>query len=561
MSPRLTPRQRMLEPLVEQHAVGKAGQRVVQRHVHDLGLRPALLGDVHVGSDETAVVERRASYIEDGAVWTLAHEDMRLTFPCKSHAGSNLLFGISGPVLATVRIETEYVLDRWRAAGKQSVGKIEQAARLLIAQDNPEVVVEEGNAAREVVDDGLQLGCALAQQAIVLLEQGIELLPLGNVFVRDHMAAVRRLAAPHIDDASVSKLVDARGCLVEFFDQIVDEMFGAGRIVAAARHAILEQLAERGSRFYLFAGQAVHLSIAIVADHQLLLAIEHGQALRHVVQGRIELLVLLLQPLLHQLDVALDARPAAVMLSFGDPDAVHRPDQGAGCKIICQVQTLAQAKQAAAAGADIIIAQGRDAGGHSGTTRGTMGLFPAVVDAVAPIPVVAAGGIADGRGLAAALALGAAGVSMGTRFTASRESLWDQAMKAATLAAGGDQTEQTRVFDVVRGAPWPAIYPGRALRNAFSARWHGREDALAADQQAQENAYLATAPDDFATRVVWAGEGVDLVNDIPTAAEIIERIVAQAAATLTQGARLVRESRLDLNPRRPCTLSLHRHYR
>src|SRR6185503_725665 len=134
---------------------------------------------------------------------------------------------------------TEYVLDRWRAAGKQSVGKIEQAARLLIAQDNPEVVVEEGNAAREVVDDGLQLGCALAQQAIVLLEQGIELLPLGNVFVRDHMAAVRRLAAPHIDDASVSKLVDARGCLVEFFDQIVDEMFGAGRIVAAARHAIL----------------------------------------------------------------------------------------------------------------------------------------------------------------------------------------------------------------------------------------------------------------------------------------------------------------------------------
>ena len=99
----------------------------------------------------------------------------------------------------------------------------------------------------------------------------------------------------------------------------------------------------------------------------------------------------------------------------------------AGCKIICQVQTLAQAREAAEAGADIIIAQGRDAGGHSGTTRGTIGLVPAVVDAVAPIPVVAAGGIADGRGLAAALALGAAGVSMGTRFTASRESLWDPA--------------------------------------------------------------------------------------------------------------------------------------
>ena len=240
------------------------------------------------------------------------------------------------------------------------------------------------------------------------------------------------------------------------------------------------------------------------------------------------------------LDVTLDAKPAAVMLSFGDPTPFTGRIRDAGCKIICQVQTLAQAKEAAVAGADVIIAQGRDAGGHSGTTRGTIGLVPAVVDAVAPIPVVAAGGISDGRGLAAALALGAAGVSMGTRFTACRESLWDQAMKAMTLAAGGDQTEQTRVFDVVRGAPWPAIYPGRALRNAFSARWHGHEEALAADQQGQESAYLATAPDDFATRVVWAGEGVDLINDIPTASQIIERIIAQAAETLMQGSQLVR---------------------
>jgi nitronate monooxygenase len=240
------------------------------------------------------------------------------------------------------------------------------------------------------------------------------------------------------------------------------------------------------------------------------------------------------------LDVALDAKPAAVMLSFGDPTPFTGRIRDAGCKIICQVQTLAQAKEAAVAGAEVIIAQGRDAGGHSGTTRGTIGLVPAVVDAVAPIPVVAAGGISDGRGLAAALALGAAGISMGTRFTACRESLWDQAMKAMTLAAGGDQTEQTRVFDVVRGAPWPAIYPGRALRNAFSARWHGHEEALAADQQGQESAYLATDPDDFATRVVWAGEGVDLINDIPTASQIIERIIAQAAETLMQGSQLVR---------------------
>ncbi len=240
------------------------------------------------------------------------------------------------------------------------------------------------------------------------------------------------------------------------------------------------------------------------------------------------------------LDVALDARPAAVMLSFGDPTRFTGHIKEAGCKIICQVQTLAQARQAAEAGADIIIAQGRDAGGHSGTTRGTIGLVPAVVDAVAPIPVVAAGGIADGRGLAAALALGAAGISMGTRFTASRESLWDPAMKAAALNAGGDETMQTRVFDIVRGAPWPAIYPGRALKNAFSAEWHGREDELAAKRAEVEKEYLATARDEVSRGAVWAGESVDLVKDISSAAEIIERIVAQAAAVLRQGARLVR---------------------
>src|SRR5262249_31237827 len=137
------------------------------------------------------------------------------------------------------------------------------------------------------------------------------------------------------------------------------------------------------------------------------------------------------------LRVALGGRPPPIMLSVGEPAPFAGRIKAAGSKIICQVQTLAQAKDAADAGADVIIAQGRDAGGHSGTTRGTIGLVPAVVDAVAPIPVVAAGGIADGRGLAAALALGAAGISMGTRFTASRESLWDPEMKAVALKAGG----------------------------------------------------------------------------------------------------------------------------
>ena len=233
------------------------------------------------------------------------------------------------------------------------------------------------------------------------------------------------------------------------------------------------------------------------------------------------------------LEVALDARPAAVMLSFGDPTQFYRSDQGSRM-------------QDHLSGANARTGQGSRCRGcrchHRartrcrrplGMTRGTMGLVPAVVDAVAPIPVVAAGGIADGRGLAAALALGAAGVSMGTRFTASRESLWAPAMQAATLAASGDQTEQTRVFDVVRGAPWPAIYPGRALRNSFSAQWHGREEALVDVRQVQEEAYLATGPTILTH--AWSG----LVRawtwlTTPPAAEIIERIIAQAVATLMQ---------------------------
>jgi nitronate monooxygenase len=241
------------------------------------------------------------------------------------------------------------------------------------------------------------------------------------------------------------------------------------------------------------------------------------------------------------LDVALDAKPAAVMLSFGDPSPYTSRIKKAGCRIICQVQTLEQAKQAAATGADIIIAQGRDAGGHSGMTRGTIGLVPAVVDAVGSIPVVAAGGIADGRGLAAALALGASGVSMGTRFTATRESLWDQAMKDKAVEAGGDRTAQTRVFDIVRGAAWPAIYPGRALRNDFFDQWHGREEALQGQQKQVEASYLASPADDLKQRVVWAGESVDLVRDIPAARDVIERIVEEAAAVLKGGAALLRD--------------------
>lgn len=183
----------------------------------------------------------------------------------------------------------------------------------------------------------------------------------------------------------------------------------------------------------------------------------------------------------HLLDRALDHKPAAVMLSFGDAASFATRIKSAGAALICQVQTVAEAVAALDVGADIVVAQGTEAGGH-GAMRSTLTLVPAVVDAVRErnndVVVVAAGGIADGRGLAAALMLGAQGVLVGTRFFAAHESLGSQAAKAKIVAASGDDTVRTRVFDMVRRLDWPAAYTGRALHNGFSRQWHGREADL-----------------------------------------------------------------------------------
>jgi nitronate monooxygenase len=241
------------------------------------------------------------------------------------------------------------------------------------------------------------------------------------------------------------------------------------------------------------------------------------------------------------LDAALASDPAAVMFSFGDTAEYIPRVKAAGRLLILQVQTLAMARAAASAGADIIIAQGRDAGGHGGATRGTFGLVPAVVDAVAPIPVVAAGGIADGRGLAAALALGAAGVSMGTRFLATRESLWSDTRKANIVAGQADNTEQSRLYDTLGDPAWPREFPARFLRNETSEHWAGKEAELEAAADEERAGYATIPLDDVTRRLQLSGEGVDLIGDIPSAREIVERTVAQAVAVLRGGAGLLRE--------------------
>ncbi|MDE1968821.1 MAG: nitronate monooxygenase [Alphaproteobacteria bacterium] len=241
------------------------------------------------------------------------------------------------------------------------------------------------------------------------------------------------------------------------------------------------------------------------------------------------------------LDRVLARAPAALMLSFGDPRPFAARIRAAGCVLICQVQDRDQTLQALDVGAEIIVAQGTEAGGHGGA-RATLPLVPALVDLVArrapDAMVVAAGGIADGRGLAAALTLGAEGVLVGTRFYATAESLAHDVAKARVVAASGETTLRTTTFDIVRGLDWPKPFTGRALGNAFSARWHGREGELAAAQAAEMQRYKAAVEaGDFATAVIFAGEDVDLIDDVPPAAVIVARLTGEAEHALRSAAR------------------------
>jgi len=203
------------------------------------------------------------------------------------------------------------------------------------------------------------------------------------------------------------------------------------------------------------------------------------------------------------------------------------------------VQDIEDGRAAKAAGADIIVAQGTEAGGH-GAERSTLPLVPAVVDAVAPTPVLAAGGIADGRGLAAALMLGAQGALMGTRFYAATEALGHESAKERIVAAKGRDTERTRVFDVVRQHAWPQPYTGRAIRNRFMERWGGREDDLGGALDEEIPRFRAAVRDgDFDTAMVWAGEGVDLISDVAPAGELVRRIGVETEACLRQASELL----------------------
>jgi nitronate monooxygenase len=154
------------------------------------------------------------------------------------------------------------------------------------------------------------------------------------------------------------------------------------------------------------------------------------------------------------------------------------------------------------------------------------------VDLAAPTPVLAAGGIADGRGVAAALALGAAGALIGTRFQATAESLAGPEIKKAIVEGHGEDTERSRVLDIARGSRWPARYPGRTLGHPFLDEWRGRDGELAASTEARQAYRDGVAQGDLPPQPVWAGEAVDLISDLLPAADLVGLLAAQAQDAL-----------------------------
>lgn len=242
-------------------------------------------------------------------------------------------------------------------------------------------------------------------------------------------------------------------------------------------------------------------------------------------------------------DWAISCRPACLFLSFGDPVPIARKAHDAKIPVICQAQTMRHVEEALSAGAMAIVAQGAEAGGHGGP-RATLSFVPEVKDHLekhAPeVLLLAAGGIGDGRGLAASLMLGADGVLVGTRFWASTEALTPPEMIARAIAANGDQTVRTTAVDHLRGVAWPEQFSFRVMKNRITDEWADREAetrkqfGLLKQQyaEARQGGNLEILP-------TVAGQAIGLINDCLPAAEIVATMMNQAEAALKSGTALV----------------------
>lgn len=224
------------------------------------------------------------------------------------------------------------------------------------------------------------------------------------------------------------------------------------------------------------------------------------------------------------------------MLSFGAIEPFAQKIKASGTTLIAQVQTVEQALTAVASGTDVVVAQGSEAGGH-GAARATLPLVPAVVDALPDTPVIAAGGIADGRGLAASLMLGASGVLMGSHFYACEQSLAPTKAQHTAVACNGDNTIRSSVFDALRGLDWPQPYNLRSLANHATKQWHDDLHTLKSTIESEQKDFQQAVSDrNYNIAPVIVGECVDLINEIKPAGELLQQCIDEAVACLSQPA-------------------------
>lgn len=223
------------------------------------------------------------------------------------------------------------------------------------------------------------------------------------------------------------------------------------------------------------------------------------------------------------LDLAIAAKPTLISISFGDPAPYVERVHDAGILLASQVQSRAWAQTALDAGVDLLVAQGMEAGGHTGSAAGTLPLLQIILD-MTDKPVLAAGGIATGRGLAAVLAAGAAGAWIGTPFLLAQEARNSEGARERIRTSDETQTIYTRVYDRVSGKAWPREFGGRALRTPFLERWTDREDELLADDD-------AVAQYDPKEKL-YAGQSVGLLHDVKPAANIVGDIADSAQKLL-----------------------------
>ena len=206
-----------------------------------------------------------------------------------------------------------------------------------------------------------------------------------------------------------------------------------------------------------------------------------------------------------------------------------------GCRVMHMVPRVDDAELAAEAGADVIVAQGNEGGGHIGEI-GTVVIVRQVAKAVSPVPVLAAGGFVDGAGLVAALALGADGILLGTRFLATDEAPVERAYKEAIVASKGDDTIVTTLSDSLSGRDWPGAWV-RLRRTPFVLKWLGREPELRRRREAAFAELERFEESNADDGLMWMGQSAALVEAIQPAGQLVREIVAEAEQILTQLSR------------------------